>query len=79
MVKLHYHVVPHDGGFAYKLGDVFSEAFPTRQAALKAAQRVAAEQRVPGETTIIEYEDEHGKWHVETSAGDDRPEADVTA
>jgi hypothetical protein len=77
MARLHYHVVPHDGGFAYKLWDVFSEPFPTRQAALQAAQRVAAEQRVPGETTIIEYEDEHGKWHTETAQGDDRPEVDV--
>jgi hypothetical protein len=77
MAKLHYHVVPHDGGFAYKLGDVFSEPYPSQKAALAAAKRVAAEQRVPGDTTIIEYEDEHGTWHTETSAGSDRPEADV--
>ena len=23
MVKLHYRIVAHDGGWAYKLGDVF--------------------------------------------------------
>ncbi len=77
MAKLHYHVVPHDGGFAYKLGDVFSEPFPTRHAALAAAKRVAAEQHVPGNTTVIEYEDENGTWHTETSQGNDRPEVDV--
>jgi hypothetical protein len=77
MAKLHYHVVPHDGGYAYKLGDVFSEPFPDRRTALRAAQRVAAEQRVPGDTTIIEYEDEQGKWHTETVQGDDRPDTDV--
>jgi hypothetical protein len=77
MAKLHYHVVPHDGGYAYKLGDVFSEPFPDRHTALRAAQRVAAEQRVPGDTTVIEYEDEHGTWHTETVQGDDRPDADV--
>jgi len=32
---------------------------------------------VPGDTTVIEYEDEHGKWHTETARGDDRPETDV--
>jgi hypothetical protein len=79
MAKLHYHVVAHDGGYAYKLGDVFSEPFPDRQTALRAAQRVAAEQRVPGDTTVIEYEDEHGKWHTETGQGDDRPDADVVS
>ena len=39
--------------------------------------RAAAEQRVPGRTEGIEYEDENGKWHQELSRGDDRPETDV--
>jgi hypothetical protein len=77
MTKLHYRVVQHDGGWAYKLGAVFSEPFPTRRAAMAAATRVAAEQHVPGETTIIEYEDEAGVWHQETSQGGDRPDTDV--
>jgi hypothetical protein len=77
MSKLHYRVVPHDGGWAYRLGDVFSEPFRTKAAALAAAKRVAAEQRVPGETTQIEFQDESGRWHVELSDGSDRPEADV--
>ncbi len=79
MAKLHYRVVAHDGGWAYKLGDVFSEPFPSRALALAAARRVAQEQHVPGETTHIEYEDDHGKWHTELSAGDDRPDTDVIA
>ena len=77
-VKIHYKVVEHDGGWAYKLGDVFSEAFPDRAAALTAAKRAAAEQHVPGEAAYIEYQDEAGRWHTEFSAGDDRPDADVT-
>jgi len=77
MTTIHYHIVPHDGGYAYKLGDVFSEPFPTHDAALRAAQRAAAEQRVPGETTIIQWQDNQGKWHTETAEGSDRPEADV--
>ena len=49
MTKAHYEVVEHDGGWAYKLEGVFSETFPTRAAAQAAANRAAAEQRVPGE------------------------------
>jgi len=78
MAKIHYKVVEHDGGWAYKLGEVFSEAFPDRAAALAAAKRVAAEQHVPGDAAYIEYQDEAGRWHTEFSAGDDRPDADVT-
>ena len=36
MVKVVYEVVPHDGGWAYKLGDVYSEAFPSHSEALEA-------------------------------------------
>ena len=37
MAHVTYDIVEHDGGFAYKVGDVFSETFPTHQAAHKAA------------------------------------------
>lgn len=77
MAKIHYRVVEHDGGWAYKLNDVFSEAFPNKLAALAAAKRVAAEQHIPGDTTHIEFQDETGRWQLEVSAGDDRPDADV--
>ena len=62
---------------AYKAGDVFSEAFPTHAAALAAAKRAAREQRTPGSTEVIEWEDENGVWHTETASGSDRPETDV--
>jgi hypothetical protein len=68
-----YEIVEHDGGWAYKVGDVFSETYPTHAAALKAAQTAAEEQKAPGETEIIEYEDDKGKWHTETARGRDRP------
>ena len=64
-MKIHYKVVEHDGGWAYKLGDVFSEAFADRATALAAAKRVAAEQHVPGSAAYIEYQDEAGRWHTE--------------
>ncbi|HEY4171765.1 MAG TPA: DUF2188 domain-containing protein [Rhodopila sp.] len=76
-MKLHYKVVQHDGGWAYQLNGVFSEPFRDKSAALAAARRVAEEQRIPGDTTRIEFQDASGKWHIELSEGDDRPEADV--
>ena len=77
MARIHYRIVQHDGGWAYKLDDVFSESFATRSAALAAAHRVAQEQHMPGNASYIEFQDEAGQWHTEFSAGDDRPEADV--
>jgi len=79
VARIHYRIVAHDGGWAYKLNDVFSEPFPSKSAAMAAAKRVAAEQHVPGDTTHIEYQDEAGTWHSELSEGDDRPDADVVA
>jgi hypothetical protein len=77
MPTITYTVVQHDGGWAYKQGDVFSETFRTHDAALAAARRAAAEQRVPGEDTGITWEDSSGRWHEELSEGDDRPDTEV--
>ena len=77
MVKVTYEVVPHDGGWAYKLADVYSEAFPTHSEAVQAARIVAAEQQVGGESAEISYQDEHGRWHEEYTDGGDRPETEV--
>jgi hypothetical protein len=73
MSEVTYEIVEHDGGWAYKVDGVFSEAFPTHAAALRAAQAATAEQKTPGETEEIEFEDEKGKWHTETASGSDRP------
>jgi Uncharacterized protein conserved in bacteria (DUF2188) len=77
MSHVTYKIVQHDGGWAYTVDGVFSEPFTTRAAALAAARRAAAEQRVPGRTEAIEYETADGKWHTETAAGGDRPETNV--
>jgi hypothetical protein len=77
MSHITYKIVEHDGGWAYTVNGVFSEPFPNHAAALAAARRVAAEQRVPGRTEAIEYETADGKWLTETAAGNDRPETDV--
>jgi hypothetical protein len=76
MAEVHYKIVPHDGGWTYKVGDVFAETFRTRAEAEAAAERAAAEQRVPTAPTDIEYEDEKGRWRTEHSDGD-VPDTDV--
>jgi hypothetical protein len=73
MTEVTYVIVEHDGGWAYKVGAVFSEPFPTRALATAAAKRAATEQTVPGRTEVIQFEDERGKWHEETASGSDRP------
>lgn len=77
MTHVTYKIVEHDGGWAYQVDGSYSETFPTHDAALRAARRAAAEQRVPGSTEAIEWEDNDGKWHSETAAGVDRPETDI--
>jgi hypothetical protein len=77
MSEMKYQVVRHDGGWAYKVNGVFSEPFPSHEDALYAARAAAEEQRVPGRTEVIEYEDEKGHWHTETASGSDRPSTEV--
>jgi hypothetical protein len=77
MTTVTYEIVEHDGGWAYKVGDVFSETFPSHDEALLAARRAADEQEQPGETTDISWEDERGRWHDEVARGDDRPTTEV--
>ena len=77
MAKVTYHIVEHEDGWAYQVNGVFSETFPTHEAARRAAQLAAEEQHVPGDSTTISWEDENGKWHEELARGDDRPETEV--
>jgi hypothetical protein len=72
MSKVTFRIVEHD----YKVGDVFSKAFPSHAAAITVAERAAAEQRLPGDTVSMERE-EKGVWHEELDPGDDRPETSV--
>jgi hypothetical protein len=77
MTKIVYHIIQHDSGWAFKLGDTISETFRSHDAAYSAARRVAMEQTRAGETTGISWEDEGGRWHEELSRGDDRPEVEI--
>ena len=77
MSHVTYRIVEHDGGWAYKVGDTFSETFPTHDDAKAAAVRASREQRVADQTALIEYADATGAWVTERAGGHDRPETDV--
>ena len=77
MTHIVYRIVEHDGGWAYKLGDSFSETFASHDAARAAAVAAAHEQRVPDQTAMIEYADVDGEWVTERADGHDRPDAAV--
>jgi ATPase subunit of ABC transporter with duplicated ATPase domains len=77
MGKVTYHIVEHDGGWAYRVDGVYSETFRSHEEARRAAERAAREQQIPGDTATISYEDKEGRWHDERSRGDDRPQTDV--
>lgn len=77
MDEIKYQVVEHDGGWAYKVGDVFSETFATRERATQAAEQAAERQAQAGRTESITYQDEQGRWHEEIARGDDRPATGV--
>ncbi len=77
MSKVTYEVIEHDGGWAYRADGVYSETFPSHEAARAAAQAAAQKQHLSGITTGISYEDSQGKWHEELARGTDRPETEV--
>lgn len=60
MVQITYRIVEHDGGWAYKVGDTFSETFTDHDSARAAAVAASREQKVPDEDTLIEYADPSG-------------------
>ena len=74
MSHVTYEIVEHDGGWAYRVKGAYSETFGTHEEARRAAKVAAAEQMVPGHTEVIEYEDEQGRWHVETAPGYQLPD-----
>ncbi len=77
MSKIIYEVVEHDGGWAYRANGVYSETFPSHDAARAAAQTAAQKQHLSGSTTGISYEDSQGQWHEELARGTDRPDTEV--
>lgn len=77
MVKVTYHVVAHDEGYAYRLGDVYSEPYPTHEEALAAARQAAGAQQLADGDAEISWQGAEGEWHHEHADGADRPMTDV--
>jgi len=77
MDRLTYTIVQHDGGWAYRVNETFSEPFLTHNDARLAAERAASAQQAPGDASKIVYEDAQGRWHEENTAPNDRPKANV--
>jgi hypothetical protein len=77
MSNITYEIVRHDGGWAYRVDETFSETFTSHDAAREAAELAAKEQALPGDSGQISFEDKQGKWHTELASGKDRPEIDV--
>jgi hypothetical protein len=74
---VYYHVVEHDGGWTYKVGDVFAETYRTREAAEAAARAAAERQGLAADPAEIEYQDAAGRWRSEHSEGDAPPDVEV--
>lgn len=77
MTKITYEIVEHDEGWAYKLDDVFSDTYETREQAEAAAEDAAERQQRAGADETIQYQDADGTWQVENASGSDRPDVDV--
>lgn len=76
-MQITYHIAEHDGGWAYRLGDVWSEPFASHDEALAAARRAAERQQVGGDNAEIDYQSGDGRWRHEHVDGGDRPEVEV--
>ncbi len=77
MTNVLYRIVEHNDGWAYQVGDTYSETFTSHAAARAAAATAVREQTVAGENVGISFEDEDGNWQEELSDGRDRPKVRV--
>lgn len=77
MANVTYHVAEHDGGFAYRVDDVWSEPFPSHGDALAAANDAAQRQQIGGDSVEIQFQLADGRWQTQHVEGGDRPETDV--
>lgn len=77
MTKITYHVAEHDGGFGYRLGDVWSETYADHDTALAAARSAAERQHLEGRDAEISFQLADGRWQSEHASGGDRPETEI--
>ncbi|QWW68337.1 DUF2188 domain-containing protein [Rhizobium sp. WYJ-E13] len=55
MADITYQIVPHDNGWAYKLGDTLSEPYATAEQAMDRARNAAARQKIGGSDALLAY------------------------
>ena len=72
-----YHVDEHDGGWAYRVDQVWSETFPDHASALKAARAAASRQGTSDASVLVTYENTSGQWVTELAGNGERVDADV--
>ena len=77
MTKLTYRVGAHDGGYGYRLGDIWSETFASHDDALSAAKSAAERQHLEGRDAEISVQLPDGRWQNEHADGGDRPDTEV--
>jgi len=53
MAYLTYEIVPHDGGWAYKLGDTLSETYVHREDAVEGARSAASRQKMDADEVSV--------------------------
>jgi hypothetical protein len=77
MTHVVYKIVKHGEGWAYQVGQTFSETYLDHDGARSAARAAAKEHELAGNTVGITFEDKDGRWHEELSSGRDRPVTSV--
>ncbi len=77
MAKITYHIVEHDGGWAYQVNGVFSETFPSHDLAQGGGAARGSGAARAGRNPSHLVGRRRRQWHEELARGDDRPETDV--
>jgi hypothetical protein len=62
MVDITYQIVPHDEGWAYKLGDTLSETYSSAEEAADRARSAAARQKIGDGDATLAYPAPDGGW-----------------
>ncbi|MBX5046857.1 DUF2188 domain-containing protein [Rhizobium lentis] len=62
MADITYQVVPHDNGWAYKLGDTLSETYATAEEAIDHAKDAASRQKIGDGEALLAYPAPDGGW-----------------
>jgi hypothetical protein len=66
MVDITYEIVPHDKGWAYKLGDTLSETYATPDQAARQAKSAAARQKIGNGDARLAYPAPNGGWKIQS-------------